>query len=1121
MNTAMNNESFAAWCDQALVAIRRLPARASLRYESPDALAHYHRVAEELRSRTGDEELALAGFLHGLPVSLLPSLRIQGTLLSELVETVLVDRERLRDTDYAAFVGAPLAYDDPRLLRLSLGRLRSGGSAVLLILEQLDHLDPGGDGRRWLASFYADPTKAGPVPVLPKVLEGRGSIESQLAFVESFVAYVAGYFGFQTERRYARDLVALHRDRQAIERVRAFIAESHTVHSAFVCDTLVALQHDHPEWRTLETRWTWRHLQSCMEELGPDRTTWPKRLGQCGFATMVVPDKTTAYAALSAVHGRFPAHHAGFRDYFSRTMPADYRALHTAVAVQKDGDVVRLNVRMLPPEGDVKESEDDRLRVLARTGRVLDGAFDHADSIVVYTPTLDVKHLPKDSCILDFAYSINSRWIARVNGATINGRETTDLFTPLQHGDTVALSMLPMPRFLMNNWWTYLPEEKRRSRRDNYAAAVAPLLLNAGRAVIRQMLDDANLRHVPEHMIETLVTVAAARGRSRSLFTQNYTAHEWLRQLGLLQEQGRAKNDGLDVPGLIEIDHHRVMQLKRLLIEAIDPSPEISLSRQQRQQITNIVNCRTCEPDLRMPVVGVIRDGVLYVHRPACDDGRDGEPLDVHQRIANRQYVVIDTSNRSGLLADIAAVLRRRNVDIIEVIGQRRSPVWGTIRLELDCASGPFIDELVRVLERIPGVNKVLGPDADPNPLLELEMPPRREGTLTTFGTNPIVRGTPVTTDEQFYGRKEELKRFMGFVHTLIRPDQEVGQMVLVLGPLQTGKTSFVLKCIRDLDATQLRPYVMVYLEAGEGETWSAYERRLLAALQKKADLVAARWGKARVNLDGLDFAAAVRCVREWAGTGAVIIAVDEVRRLMEATSKSGSKEYRPLNAAFTACRGTPGVMMVLSGPKASLKGLNKYLMTLLDSRAQFINLPPFGESEVKQIVHAVKLPWAYRVKIDRPIWMKIIELCAGDPLWTSALAYELWELALRDHPPQVVRLTDEALVKQAVQALLVDRACFDLRFRFLKSHHGRPYRDATEKLLRRLGAEPETSTRTVAQLAAELSLLPDHAGKTLDLLAQAGLVKANAPEDGRETSYRIAAPLLAQYLKSESRLLD
>jgi len=171
------------------------------------------------------------------------------------------------------------------------------------------------------------------------------------------------------------------------------------------------------------------------------------------------------YRTLGLVHTLFKPIHDRIKDFIATPKLNGYRALHTTV-VGPRGQMVEIQIRTeemheqaemgIAAHWTYKEGRpaDEELRKsLAWVRQLLEGNVDlteatefleslkvdlYRDEIFVFTPNGDLKHLPKGSTPIDFAYSIHTDIGNRCAGARVDGR-LVSLKHELESGSTVEV----------------------------------------------------------------------------------------------------------------------------------------------------------------------------------------------------------------------------------------------------------------------------------------------------------------------------------------------------------------------------------------------------------------------------------------------------------------------------------------------------------------------------------------------------------------------------------------------------------------------------------------------------------------------------------------------------------
>lgn len=172
---------------------------------------------------------------------------------------------------------------------------------------------------------------------------------------------------------------------------------------------------------------------------------------------LLVPDVATCYAALGVVHTLWPPVPGEFDDYIANPKGNQYQSLHTAV-VGPEGRTLEVQIRShemhqhaelgvaahwrYKEGGNSDASFERKIAWMRQLLESMDARDDDAallagfrtevveDRIYLLTPKGQVIDLPRDSTVLDFAYSIHTDVGHRCRGAKVNGRIVPLTFRP-------------------------------------------------------------------------------------------------------------------------------------------------------------------------------------------------------------------------------------------------------------------------------------------------------------------------------------------------------------------------------------------------------------------------------------------------------------------------------------------------------------------------------------------------------------------------------------------------------------------------------------------------------------------------------------------------------------------
>ncbi|HQK63901.1 MAG TPA: HD domain-containing protein [Candidatus Staskawiczbacteria bacterium] len=160
---------------------------------------------------------------------------------------------------------------------------------------------------------------------------------------------------------------------------------------------------------------------------------------------IIVKDIPTCYKALGVIHKHFKPLTEEINDYIAKPKTNGYRSLHTTIFSDQN-KITELQIRTdemhqvaehgICAHWAYKENVD-----LAKRGREFEWVKNinfFENQIFTLTPKGDVIILKKESCPIDFAYSIHSEIGDHIESAKINGKIAA-ISEPLKNGDIVEI----------------------------------------------------------------------------------------------------------------------------------------------------------------------------------------------------------------------------------------------------------------------------------------------------------------------------------------------------------------------------------------------------------------------------------------------------------------------------------------------------------------------------------------------------------------------------------------------------------------------------------------------------------------------------------------------------------
>ncbi|MCB2187255.1 MAG: TGS domain-containing protein, partial [Deltaproteobacteria bacterium] len=418
-----------------------------------------------------------------------------------------------------------------------------------------------------------------------------------------------------------------------------------------------------------------------------------------------------------------------FRDYIGMPKPNMYQSLHTSV-VGPQGQRMEVQIRTremhriaeegiaahwcYKESGAGDEAEQQRftwLRRLLEWQRDTEDPteFMHSlrmdlypEEIFVFTPTGEVKELPRGATPVDFAYAIHTEVGHRCVGAKVNGRMVS-LRTELKTGDQVEVLTSPN-HSPSKDWLGFVVTSRARSK---------------VRAHIRQEERDR----------------ALALGRD--LLERELRRHQLT--LNSAQKQGKLEPvmkdlSFSDVEALILAVAYGKLSARQVVNRllprpAAPPKPESFWGRSLRrlrkkpssgikvkgvdEVMVRVAKC--CSPLPGEPVVGYITRGRgVTVHAKGCPALDQVEPerrVEVEWEAAEGQVrpvaIRVVSNDRTGQLADLSQVLKQRKINILEAEVKTTENFQGVATFMVEVADSQELDHLLKEFRKVKGVVSV------------------------------------------------------------------------------------------------------------------------------------------------------------------------------------------------------------------------------------------------------------------------------------------------------------------------------------------------------------------------------------------------------------------------------
>ncbi len=460
---------------------------------------------------------------------------------------------------------------------------------------------------------------------------------------------------------------------------------------------------------------------------------------------VIVADVPACYAALSRVHELWRPVHGEYDDYIGRPKPNGYQSLHTVVLDEQDRPVeVQIRTRamhehaehgvaahwaykeagnkgyagvsasgdfdsqvaearkavlrqLLAWERDFVEGGDDEM---AGAGKVFD------DRIYVFTPQAAVIELTAGATPVDFAYAVHTNLGHRCRGAKVDG-VMVQLNTPLQSGQTVEVVSVkdggPSLDWL-NAELGYLQSPRSRTKvRAWFNALAQEATVARGREAVEKVLQREG---------KTAIKLDDLAGR---LGFRNADA--------LFQVVGKDEFSLRDIEALLRPPEPVPSQEQIITQRLTRPEGESPkggvLVVGVESLLTSLSRC--CRPAPPDAIRGYVTRGKgVAIHRADCSNFRQ-MAVRVPERVIAVAWgvprgdkaalypvdVMVEASDRPGLLRDISEVLAKEKMNVTGVKMQttkdvRGGTTWMTFTVEV--SDSARLAHVLGLIARIDGV---------------------------------------------------------------------------------------------------------------------------------------------------------------------------------------------------------------------------------------------------------------------------------------------------------------------------------------------------------------------------------------------------------------------------------
>ncbi|MEJ0037229.1 MAG: bifunctional (p)ppGpp synthetase/guanosine-3',5'-bis(diphosphate) 3'-pyrophosphohydrolase [Gammaproteobacteria bacterium] len=461
-----------------------------------------------------------------------------------------------------------------------------------------------------------------------------------------------------------------------------------------------------------------KHLYSIYKKMRRKRATLNEIVDVYGLR-IVVNNIDTCYRGLGVVHSVFKPMPGRFKDYIAIPRVNGYQSLHTTlfgpngvpIEVQiRTEDMHRVAESGIASHWKYKSGELEDSIQQARAREWLSNLVElqeggttseeflesvkvdlFPDKVYVFTPRGEILRLPSGATVVDFAYAVHTDIGNRCVAAKVD-RRLTPLRTVLRNGQTVeimtAKGAMPNP-----SWVNFVVTAKARGAIRHYLKSLRRTeAIALGQRLVNQALGEFNLS-LDDVTPELL---ASAMG-----------------ELGMKDVDELYERIGLG-------ERLAPLVARRLMPAA--PTEEGTVTQPAPLAIAGtegllVSYARCCFPIPNDPIFAFLSSGRgIVIHRENCVNVEDYRkhpekwlPV-TWQALPDRLFsseVRVEVANRTGVLAAVAAAISSTDTNIDRVSVEERDSDISELVFELKVHDRKHLARIVRMIRRMPDVQRV------------------------------------------------------------------------------------------------------------------------------------------------------------------------------------------------------------------------------------------------------------------------------------------------------------------------------------------------------------------------------------------------------------------------------
>ncbi|MGD9824512.1 RelA/SpoT family protein [Desulfobacter sp.] len=439
------------------------------------------------------------------------------------------------------------------------------------------------------------------------------------------------------------------------------------------------------------------------------------------------------YAAMGAVHSMWKPIYYKIKDYIGNPKPNMYQSIHTTVIGPK-GERVEIQIRTHDMDRVAESgiaahwSYKEGTRIDENTGELFAWIRNLVENqenlkdpdeflenvridlypgeIYVFTPAGEIKTLPKKATPVDFAYRIHTEIGAQCTGARVNGK-----LVPLSHelrtGNIIEI-ITTKGHHPNRDWLNFVKTVKAKTKIRAYInAREKERSYSLGREMCEKTFRKRSQNFNALIKSGDIGRVAESYGFRT---VDDLIAHVGFGQLTALQVLNRAVPE-LEKEKDSENDEDAVIE--KTVSRPTDKRATGVIVKGLNDILVKFSKC--CNPLPEDPIIGYVTQGQgVAIHRKKCINVlkmSSERIIDVEWASGIKESypasICIETDDRHGLLADIAAVISKAGINILNVHSETSDEGIGVFYFTIMVESSGQLKKVMAELRRVKTVNNV------------------------------------------------------------------------------------------------------------------------------------------------------------------------------------------------------------------------------------------------------------------------------------------------------------------------------------------------------------------------------------------------------------------------------